>query len=48
MFELGIAMARILDEDDYRRRLDQAVEILTGEEIELLLKGVITGDCSAR
>jgi hypothetical protein len=35
---------RILDEDDYRRRLDQAVEISTGEEIELLVKGILTGD----
>ena len=37
-------MVRILDEDDYRRRLDQAVEISTGEEIGLLAKGILTGD----
>jgi hypothetical protein len=37
-------MVRILDEDDHRRRLDQAVEISTGEEIGLLVKGVLSGD----
>ena len=37
-------MVRILDEDDYRRRLDQAIEISTGEEIGLLVKGIVTGD----
>jgi hypothetical protein len=37
-------MVRILDEDDYRRRLAQAVEISTGEEVGLLLKGIISGD----
>ena len=36
-------MVRILDEDDYRRRLDQAVEISTSEEAGLLLKGALTG-----
>jgi len=36
-------MVRILDEDDYRRRLDQAVEISTSEEASLLLKGALTG-----
>ena len=36
-------MVRILDDDDYRRRLDQAVEISTGEEIGLLVKGFFTG-----
>ena len=34
---------RVLDEDDYRRRLDQAVEISTSEEAGLLLKGALTG-----
>jgi hypothetical protein len=34
---------RILDEDDYRRRLDQAVEISTSEEAGLLLKGALDG-----
>jgi hypothetical protein len=43
-FEIPIAMIRILDENDYRRRLDQAVEISTSEEIGLLAKGVVTGD----
>jgi hypothetical protein len=37
-------MVRILDEDDYRRRLDQAIEIPVGEEIGLLVKGFFTGD----
>src|SRR5215470_11368403 len=37
-------MVRILGEDDYRRRLDQAAEISTGEEVSLLLKGILTGD----
>jgi hypothetical protein len=37
-------MVRILDEDDYRRRLDQAVEISTGEEAGLLVKGILSGD----
>jgi hypothetical protein len=37
-------MVRILDEEDYRRRLDQAVEISTGEEAGLLLKGFFSGD----
>ena len=37
-------MVRILDEDDYRRRLDQAVDISTGEEIGLLVKGILSGD----
>jgi hypothetical protein len=37
-------MVRILNEDDYRRRLDQAVEISTGEEIGLLVKGILSGD----
>ena len=36
-------MVRILDEDDYRRRLDQAIEIPVGEEIGLLVKGFFTG-----
>ena len=36
-------MVRILDEDDYRRRLDQAVEVSTSEEAGLLLKGALTG-----
>jgi hypothetical protein len=35
---------RILDEADYRRRLDEAVEISTGEEAGLLLNGISTGD----
>jgi hypothetical protein len=34
---------RVLDEDDYRRRLDQAVEISTSEEAGLLLRGALTG-----
>jgi hypothetical protein len=37
-------MVRILDEADYRRRMDQAMEISTGEEADLLLKGIFTGD----
>jgi hypothetical protein len=37
-------MVRILDQDEYERRLDQAVEISTGEEIGLLFEGVVTGD----
>lgn len=37
-------MVLILDEDDYRRRLDQAVEISTGEETGLLVKGILSGD----
>ena len=36
-------MVRILDEDDYRRRLDQAIEIPVGEEIGLLVQGFFTG-----
>jgi len=36
-------MVRIFDEDDYRRRLDQADEISTGEEARLVLKGALTG-----
>ena len=36
-------MVRILDEDDYRRRLDQAIEIPVSEEIGLLAKGFVTG-----
>jgi len=38
------AMVRILDEADYRRRADAAIEISTGEEAGLLLKGIFTGD----
>ena len=37
-------MVRILDEDDYRRRLDQTIEIPVGEEAGLLVKGFFTGD----
>ena len=41
--EAGAALVRILDEDDYRRRLDQAIEIPVGEEAGLLVKGFFTG-----
>jgi hypothetical protein len=37
-------MVGILDEADYRRRLDAAAEISTGEEAGLLLRGIFTGD----
>jgi hypothetical protein len=37
-------MVRILDEADYRRRLDAAAEISTGEEATLLVKGIFSGD----
>jgi hypothetical protein len=36
-------MVRIFDEDDYRRRLDEAGEISTADEASLLLKGALTG-----
>jgi hypothetical protein len=36
-------MVRIFDEDDYRRRLDEAGEISTADEAGLLLKGALTG-----
>jgi len=36
-------MVRILDEEDYRRRLDQAGEISTSDEAALVLKGALTG-----
>jgi hypothetical protein len=37
-------MVRILDEADYRRRLDAAAELSTGEEATLLVKGIFSGD----
>lgn len=37
-------MVRILDEADYRRRLDQAADISTGDEARLLVKGLASGD----
>ena len=37
-------MVRILDQDDYDRRLQEAVDIPVGEEIGLLVKGFFTGD----
>jgi hypothetical protein len=37
-------MVRILDKADYRRRLDAAAEISTGEEATLLVKGILSGD----
>jgi hypothetical protein len=37
-------MVRILDEADYRRRLDAAAEISTGEQATLLVKGILSGD----
>ena len=36
-------MVRIFDENDYRRRLDEAGEISTADEAGLLLKGALTG-----
>jgi hypothetical protein len=36
-------MVRLFDEDDYRRRLDEAGEISTADEASLLLKGALTG-----
>lgn len=39
-------MVRVFDEADYRRRLDQAAEISTGEEIKLIIKGWVTGEGS--
>jgi hypothetical protein len=36
-------MVRIFDEDDSRRRLDEAGEISTADEAGLLLKGALTG-----
>jgi hypothetical protein len=40
-------MVRILDRDEYERRLDQTVQIPVGEEIGLLVKGFFTGMSSA-
>ncbi|WP_316214298.1 hypothetical protein [Bradyrhizobium sp. SZCCHNR2032] len=37
-------MGQVFDEADYRRRLDAAAEISTGEEARLLIKGVFSGD----
>jgi GTP cyclohydrolase III len=39
-------MVRVFDEADYRRRLDQAAEISTGDEIKLIIKGWVTGEGS--
>ena len=36
-------MVRIFDEEDYRRRLDQAGEISTSDEAALVLKGALMG-----
>ena len=41
--KVGTRMVRIFDEDDYRRRLDEAGEISTADEASLLLKGALTG-----
>ena len=37
-------MVRVLDEADYRRRLDQAADISTGDEARLLIRGLASGD----
>jgi hypothetical protein len=38
-------MPRVFDEADYRQRLDQvADEISTGEEVRLIVKGLVTGE----
>ncbi|MGJ5000572.1 hypothetical protein ACQR10_04560 [Bradyrhizobium sp. HKCCYLRH2060] len=36
-------MTRVFDVADYRRRLDQADDLSTGEELRLILKGASTG-----
>ncbi|MGJ5149867.1 hypothetical protein [Bradyrhizobium sp. HKCCYLR1023] len=36
-------MGRVFDEADYRRRLDQAAEMSTGEEAKLILRGLAGG-----